>query len=348
MSRNRSEHSAGRSSTPGLHPIQSTTPEQAQHVGAMLFHPHQLRIRTAGSVEFSFNTRTTKIGPFTIGTLNYSTPVLVRTPPYSTAYHINAVLHGSLRTAAGTQEVGITPAHAAVYRPDVDTAFSGWNSPCTMLAIKIEREEVERVAGAYLGLDEPAFLDLSLPLRVKEGLGAEFLATVRHLYGLASQSWDQPLVTKLLIEEAIIGLIRAADHSYHHLLEEIPTAPKTSLQRATELIHDAASEALTLGSIAYVAGVSGRALQLAFRKEYGMTPMKYLKNVRLDRAAKALRTAGPQGLTVSEVARGLGFTHMGRFSAAYAARHGELPSETLLSPHVSTMRSPHDDTSSAA
>ena len=337
MSRNRSEQSAARPSTLSLHTIQSTTPEQAQHVGSTLFHPHQLSIRSAGTADFSFDTRTVKIGPFTIGTLNYSTPILIRTPPYSTAYHVNAVLHGSLRTAAGIQEASINPAHAAVYRPDVDTAFSGWESPCIMLAIKIERDEVERVAGSYLGLNEPVFLDLSLPLRVKEGLGAEFLATVRKIYGLANQPWNQPLVTELLIEKAIIGLIQATNHSYHDLLEEIPTVSKKSLQRATELIHDAASEALTLDSIAYVAGVSGRALQLAFRKEHGMTPMQYLKNVRLDRAAETLRKADPQGLTVGEVARNLGFTHMGRFSAAYAARHGELPSETRLSPNVSTM-----------
>lgn len=331
MSTKPSDRSAERPSAHSLHQIQGNTPEQAQQVGSRLFHPHELRIRSAGSSRFTLDTKTAKIGPFTIGTLRYSTPVLVRTPPYLTAYHINVALYGSLRTAAGTQEGAITPARAAVYRPDVHTAFSGWESPCTMLAVKVERDEVERIAGAFFGLDEPPFLDLTLPLRVREGSGAEFLASVRKLYGLASQSWDQPLVTQLLVEDAIIGLIQAADHSYHPLLDDMPAAPKTSLQRAIDLIHDAAQEALTLESIAYVAGVSGRALQLAFRKEYDMTPMQYLKTVRLDRAAQALRTAGLQGPTVSEIAQSLGFTHMGRFSADYAARHGELPSKTRLS-----------------
>ena len=78
-----------------------------------------------------------------------------------------------------------------------------------------------------------------------------------------------------------------------------------------------------------------------------MTPMQYLKNVRLDRAAQILRRAGSQGPTVSEIAQSLGFTHMGRFSAAYAARHGELPSETRQSPGVSSMRNPNDGVSPA-
>jgi AraC-like DNA-binding protein len=44
-----------------------------------------------------------------------------------------------------------------------------------------------------------------------------------------------------------------------------------------------------------------------------------------------LRLADPVRTTVADAARAWGFSHLGRFSAAYAARFGEYPSETLQS-----------------
>lgn len=318
------------SEVPSVQRLQGTTPEQAQRVGTLLFHPHRLQIRNAGAARFEMDTTSSKVGPFTIGTLRYNTPVVVDTPPYESAYHVNVALHGALRTVAGSEQLVINPVRAAVYRPDVKTAFSGWESPCSMLAIKIEREVFEQVVASFLGLEHRPFIDFALPLRIDTGPGAAWYESVKRLFRLAQEPWTQPLVTDVLIEEAIIGLLRAGDHSFQELLSSVPPAPSSSLQRAIELIESVPEEALTLESIAYVAGVSGRALQLSFRKELGVTPMQYLKNVRLERAAQLLRAAGPTGPAVADVARSLGFTHMGRFSADYAARYGELPSATRL------------------
>jgi transcriptional regulator GlxA family with amidase domain len=74
-----------------------------------------------------------------------------------------------------------------------------------------------------------------------------------------------------------------------------------------------------------VAGVSARRLQEAFREHLGTTPMEYLRSVRLDRVHAELR-CGAGGVT--ETAHRWGFTHLGRFAAAYRERFGVLPSET--------------------
>ncbi|GAB2864291.1 AraC family transcriptional regulator [Yaniella soli] len=268
------------------------------------------------------------VGPFTIGTLEYSSPVTIATAPYESFYHVNVALKGAFRTVAGSQQLTANPVRAGVYRPDVDTAISGWESPCLMMAIKINRTDFERISAVFLGLETPVLIDFSLPLRIDQGLGLEWMSSLRRLSRLAHQPWSQPLVTGQLVEEAVIGLLRSGQHSYQDLLNLAPPVPNSSLQRAVDLIESVPEEALTLESIAYVAGVSGRALQLSFRKELGVSPMQYLKACRLDRVAEILLASAPDGPSVADTARRLGFTHMGRFAADYAARHGELPSTT--------------------
>jgi transcriptional regulator GlxA family with amidase domain len=92
-----------------------------------------------------------------------------------------------------------------------------------------------------------------------------------------------------------------------------------------DLVQGEPQEPYTVGDLARVAGVSARRLQEAFREHLGTTPMEYLRSVRLDRVHAELRS-GAGGVT--ETAHRWGFTHLGRFAAAYRERFGVLPSET--------------------
>ena len=75
--------------------------------------------------------------------------------------------------------------------------------------------------------------------------------------------------------------------------------------------------------------VSERTLRTAFAEAYGMSPLQYLKSIRLLQARRALRNSNPRRTTVLREALRSGFWHMGRFSAEYKKRFGELPSATL-------------------
>jgi AraC-like DNA-binding protein len=65
--------------------------------------------------------------------------------------------------------------------------------------------------------------------------------------------------------------------------------------------------------------------------------MAYLRQVRLQRADADLRTEAMTGVMtgagagrgVAGIASRWGFTNFGRFAAAYRARYGRTPSETL-------------------
>ncbi|WP_326547001.1 helix-turn-helix transcriptional regulator [Mycolicibacterium sp. ND9-15] len=103
------------------------------------------------------------------------------------------------------------------------------------------------------------------------------------------------------------------------------------LRRAIAFINENAHREITLGDIADAVNVTPRSVQYAFRRHLGMTPLEYLRLVRLDCAHRELQTADPRSDTVMAIAGRWGFSHAGRFSDVYKRTFGTAPSETLRS-----------------
>lgn len=87
-------------------------------------------------------------------------------------------------------------------------------------------------------------------------------------------------------------------------------------------------ETITIGRLCAVAQVGERSLQLAFQARRGMSPMRFVCERRLAAAHRGIRNAGA-GDEITGIATNLGFTHLGRFAAAYRQAFGESPSRTL-------------------
>lgn len=101
------------------------------------------------------------------------------------------------------------------------------------------------------------------------------------------------------------------------------------IKRALDYVHSHAHEKITLEELAVYAGCSYRSLQNQFAKVLGMSPMEYLRDVRLAGVRDDLLNEDNQQLTVSEIGKRWGFIHMGRLSRMYRNKFGVLPSETL-------------------
>ncbi|MET9842958.1 helix-turn-helix transcriptional regulator, partial [Streptomyces virginiae] len=109
-------------------------------------------------------------------------------------------------------------------------------------------------------------------------------------------------------------------------------AHSDTLRRAVEFIEANAHRDITLADIAASIPVTARAVQYAFTRHAGTTPLAHLRRVRLTRAHAELRAADPAGATtVAGVAGRWGFAHQGRFAAAYRQEYGVSPSVTLRS-----------------
>lgn len=112
---------------------------------------------------------------------------------------------------------------------------------------------------------------------------------------------------------------------------DLPITAET-VRDAVSFIEERADEDLTVADVAAAAGVTPRAIQLAFRRHLETTPMGYLRRVRLDRVHEELQHAGPDdGVTVTDVAARWGFSGTSRFTSYYRQAYGEAPSQTLAS-----------------
>jgi AraC-like DNA-binding protein len=85
----------------------------------------------------------------------------------------------------------------------------------------------------------------------------------------------------------------------------------------------------SISELCLVAHVSERRLREAFTDEYDMPPTCYFRTWALEQAHRRLSHNDAHPETVTEVAVGLGFGHLGRFSGQYKKIYGESPSTTL-------------------
>jgi AraC-like DNA-binding protein len=112
--------------------------------------------------------------------------------------------------------------------------------------------------------------------------------------------------------------------------DRFDSSPAT-LRRAVAFIDEQAGRHLTVADIAAASFVTVRAVQLAFRRHLDMTPMQYLRLVRLHRAHHDLLAADPARESVTAVAYRWKFASASRFTAYYRGIYGVLPSHTLRS-----------------
>ncbi|MFI7117506.1 helix-turn-helix transcriptional regulator [Amycolatopsis sp. NPDC049868] len=114
-------------------------------------------------------------------------------------------------------------------------------------------------------------------------------------------------------------------------IEDRHDAHPATLRRAIAFIDDHAQLDISVAEIAAAAHVTIRALQYAFRRHRGTTPMGYLRHARLQHAHQELLAADPgSGVTVTEIAARWGFFHPGRFAHHYRNVYGCPPYRTLL------------------
>ena len=102
------------------------------------------------------------------------------------------------------------------------------------------------------------------------------------------------------------------------------------LNRAVEYIYENLKNPITRDQLTDVSGRSIRTLSRAFEKEYGMGPMAFIKQRRLNSAYLDLLSATADTTSIMQVALNYGFLHVGKFAIDYRKTFGESPSVTLL------------------
>ncbi|MFE0132158.1 AraC family transcriptional regulator [Streptomyces sp. NPDC059037] len=275
-----------------------------------------------------------QLGELTLGELSCGADVRMRLGELG-SYHVNILLGGQMHfrqgAAAGTVA---TAERAGVFQPVGDTVVERWTGDCRILAVKMDRDALERRLEQLLGRSFRTPLTFAPELDTTRGPGRSWARLVTTVVADLRDDPDtlmaSPLVAAPLQEAVLNGMLLAADHPFRAELaapaQRLRPAP---VKRAMDAVQQRPDHPFTPAGLAAEARVGVRWLQEAFRRYVGMSPMAYVRDVRLNRVHHELRAAEPGAVNVSDVAHRWGFSHLGRFAEQYRARFGELPSQTL-------------------
>lgn len=252
--------------------------------------------------------------------------------PELTHFYVNLPFSGLFDWRAGRVRVRSRPGIGSVLGParNGEVLISGESAH---LCLALPRRNIERELERYLDRE----LDRDLEFAPVMDLSAPSIRTLLRLLSLLHRELDRPagllehpLAARTAANTFIDGLLLAQPHNFSQVLEAtVPRGSHSAVRQAIDLIEAYPARQWSVGELASEVHVSVRALQDGFTRTMQMSPMQYLRRVRMSRVRDELLAAAPEETTVSEVATRWGFLHHGRFAAAYRARFGEPPSQTL-------------------
>jgi AraC-like DNA-binding protein len=130
-------------------------------------------------------------------------------------------------------------------------------------------------------------------------------------------------------DNLVLSLLAGLPHNYtERLLRQKAAAAPGNVKRAEAFMHANAGMPLTIAEIAEAAGCSIRALQIAFHRFRGTTPMQVLQQARLEQARTEMLRAGQTG-SLARIAAEHGFSSPTRFAQSFRRKYGVYPSEML-------------------
>jgi AraC-like DNA-binding protein len=283
-------------------------------------HRLDLRHRRAGLGQVVFNA------------LQFGGAVRVDAPDFPDYYLLQFMLEGGCRVRQAGRCYDMTAGSIAVINPRQPFEKS-WSPSGRQLMLRIERRLLDRELIAWTGREPrgPIEFDQSRTFAFAEA--ATLTRVVRMLCDDLrgdSSALNHTFVRDHFASTLASALLIGLPHNHLRAIEaaEKPIAP-AAVRRAERFLEENAANAVGLTDVARAAGVSARALQLAFRRFRDTTPMAQLRGLRLERARRALSDAGRDGGSVTSIAAAQGFGSLSRFTANYKARFGEAPSETL-------------------
>ena len=123
-------------------------------------------------------------------------------------------------------------------------------------------------------------------------------------------------------------LLRVVPHNYSRHLDVVGAAVPVHVKRAERFLVDNFDRDLTLEEVVRSAGTSVRTLQYSFRDFRGTTPMRFLKELRLNAARDLIHRMSDGVHSLGNIAAKAGYPDLCKFSRDYKERFGEPPSTT--------------------
>ncbi|MCK1421967.1 AraC family transcriptional regulator [Bradyrhizobium sp. 180] len=306
--------------------------EAAEQIGR-IFCPHDLKPMCARAAGFSARHNCAAFDGFSINYVAYGGSVSIDPGCLERFFLVQVPLTGSASIRAGICELDAAPDRtASLLSPTIPTRMI-W-ADCAQAILLLDRRLVEQRAAALSGraastMEFDPVIDLDAPSgrALRASLAelitlAERFGPAGRLSAVAMADWREVLLDHLLNGQRH-GLSDAI-RTFSGQAERLPRA----LRVARDHLADNAGEPLDLAQLACASGIGIRALQLGFRRHFGLSISQMLLDMRLASLHVRLAHAAPDA-SITEIAFDLGFTHLGRMAGAYREKFGESPSATL-------------------
>jgi len=304
--------------------------EVIRDVGARLLVPH--KVQAVGAVSPNARMNAANLGHITLAYLKYESRITLEAPTTEAQYFFTLPLTGRAEARRGRHETAVSiPNHGVAYRAD-DPSMIALNPDYSMFFVRIERHALERQLEGLLGREIKAPLCFDFCMDLSTPSLHTWVDSVRLLQAEMerdAETGHQPLLVARVEELVMTGLLVGQPHNYSEQLLSThgPARPRV-VKQAIDLLEQQPEEPWTISELCRAIGVSARTLQSGFQRYVGVSPTTYLREVRLQRVHAELCNPEVQ-TSVSDSAFRWGFTHLGRFAAAYRSKFGETPSETL-------------------
>lgn len=305
-----------------------------------LLGAHRLQVQ-GRATRSAFYLRHKALSRLSLSTVRYGRPVGVEVLAERGHWSVTKVAAGCVAVGSGAQQVSHRQGDWTVYAPDRADALA-FDAAGEVQTLALPLQAMEAALTALLGHPAPRPLQLAHGLHATPAQARRLDHVAGRLWGLDDGAALPETVLRLHEELALYELLLTLPHAHSALLQQATRPPGAlPVRRACEFmqahVQAGCPGELALSDVAAHAGLGVRALGEAFRRELGVTPMRYLRHLRLDRARLDL-LAGR--CSVTEAATRWGFWNLGDFARYYRQRHGELPRAARRSARVFPTKAP--------
>lgn len=182
------------------------------------------------------------------------------------------------------------------------------------------------------GLIRRDIVDFDIPPVFTPDDPAYFRAQLLEVIGLFKRK--EPFY-QLLIKEKMLGLMYLVFSRFDRERRKHAAAPKLDMLNIKSYIDGNYTQRITLDTLARRFYINKYCIEADFKKQFGITVIKYLSSVRFEKACALLA----DGLSVGETGEALGFENIYGFSRFFKNYCGRSPSEyrkdkVSESPHI--------------
>jgi AraC-like DNA-binding protein len=235
------------------------------------------------------------------------------------------VLQGQKRVTVDGETMEFDPGEMIVVTRDIEVQVLATNQsperPYVALSLSFDPE---RVARALLALaDLPPSGDAAPVTAFSREADVPFVSALERLLDTLADPLDRTTIAPLILDEILFRLLRTDAAAAVRASIGTPQDARRIID-VMQFIRANHTQKLTVTGLARHAAMSPSHFAHRFSSVARLSPMKYLREVRLDRARALL---GADGVRPSEVAALVGFESAAHFAREFKRRFGVPPSQ---------------------